>query len=57
VVGGRVAGEIQTSLPDTQVAKLFIFLGDGIAINHLLQRQTGELQRKSRPASTRSTSS
>jgi TetR/AcrR family transcriptional repressor of nem operon len=42
----RATGEIQTSLPDTQVAKLFIFLGDGIAINHMLQHQTGELQQE-----------
>lgn len=42
----RATGEIQTSLPDTQVAKLFILLGDGIAINYMLQRQTSELQQE-----------
>lgn len=44
----RARGEIHTALPDAQVAKLFIFLGDGIAINHMLQHQTGEWQQELR---------
>jgi TetR/AcrR family transcriptional repressor of nem operon len=39
----RVAGEIRTNLSDTQVAKLFLYLGDGVAVRLLLQNQTDEL--------------
>jgi TetR/AcrR family transcriptional repressor of nem operon len=39
----RASSEIRTSLSDTQVAKLFIYLSDGIAIKFMLQNQTDEL--------------
>jgi TetR/AcrR family transcriptional repressor of nem operon len=39
----RAAGEIRTSLSDTQVAKLFVYLSDGVAVRLLLQNQTDEL--------------
>jgi hypothetical protein len=42
----RATAEIQTLLQDTQVAKLFIFPGDGIAISYMPQQQTSELQHK-----------
>jgi TetR/AcrR family transcriptional repressor of nem operon len=39
----RAAGEIRTSLLDTQVAKLFVYLSDGVAVNLMLQNQTDDL--------------
>ena len=40
----RTTGEITTTLSDAQVAKLFIYLADGIAVNFVLHSQTDELQ-------------
>jgi TetR/AcrR family transcriptional repressor of nem operon len=39
----RATGEIRTNLSDTQVAKLFVYLSDGVAVRLLLQNQTEEL--------------
>jgi TetR/AcrR family transcriptional repressor of nem operon len=39
----RAAGEIRTNLSDMQVAKLFVYLSDGVAVRLLLQNQTDEL--------------
>jgi TetR/AcrR family transcriptional repressor of nem operon len=39
----RGAGEIRTNLSDMQVAKLFVYLSDGVAVRLLLQNQTDEL--------------
>jgi TetR/AcrR family transcriptional repressor of nem operon len=39
----RTTGEIHTNLSDTQVAKLFMYLSDGVAVRLLLQNQADEL--------------
>ena len=39
----RAAGEIRTNLSDMQVAKLFVYLSDGVAVSLMLQNQTDEL--------------
>lgn len=38
----RETGEITTASPDEQVAKLFVYLGDGIAISFVLHHQGDE---------------
>jgi TetR/AcrR family transcriptional repressor of nem operon len=42
----RDTGEISTQLPTLQVAKMFVYLSDGIAINYMLQNQTDDLLRE-----------
>ena len=39
----RQAGEITSGLADEQVAKVFIYLSDGAALNNLIRRAPGEL--------------